>query len=233
MCFLWCSEIKGLHLKRGWCRNTALRSGLLLDHQHEQTNVPEVRVIVLWRDTNIPHPLPNATSGVCHMATWTGVPSRRAAGGGRRPASTAVCGRGCTSSDWHRHDKIAANCYSRGWQSILHTLFLSALLYDVQSTFPLNSSKLLCYRALFPWHHWLNGHESEQTLRDGKGQGSLVCCSPWGHKESDRTEPLNNRPPPRKPWGSVIWGSTAGLQLLMAAQALPGATHFSLQLSLA
>ena len=86
--------------------------------------------------------------------------------------------------------------------------------------------------ALFPWHHWLNGHESEQTLRDGKGQGSLVCCSPWGHKESDRTEPLNNRPPPRKPWGSVIWGSTAGLQLLMAAQALPGATHFSLQLSL-
>ena len=29
------------------------------------------------------------------------------------------------------------------------------------------------------WHHWLNGHESEQALADGKGQGSLVCCSPW------------------------------------------------------
>ena len=34
------------------------------------------------------------------------------------------------------------------------------------------------------WHHWLNGHEFEQTLGDGEGQGSLVCCSGWGHKES-------------------------------------------------
>jgi len=33
------------------------------------------------------------------------------------------------------------------------------------------------------WHHWLNGHESEQTLGDNEGQGSLVCCSLWGHKE--------------------------------------------------
>ena len=42
------------------------------------------------------------------------------------------------------------------------------------------------------WHHWLNGHEFEQDLGDGKGQGSLVCFSPWGHKESDTTEWLNN-----------------------------------------
>ena len=42
------------------------------------------------------------------------------------------------------------------------------------------------------WHHWLNGHEFEQTLGDGDGQGSLVCCSPWGHKESDMTEWLSN-----------------------------------------
>ena len=40
------------------------------------------------------------------------------------------------------------------------------------------------------WRHWLN-HESEQTLGDGERQGSLVCCSPWGHKEPDRTEWLN------------------------------------------
>ena len=38
------------------------------------------------------------------------------------------------------------------------------------------------------WHHWLNGHELEQTPGDGEGQGSLACCSPWGHKESDTTE---------------------------------------------
>ena len=32
------------------------------------------------------------------------------------------------------------------------------------------------------WHHWLNGHEFEQALEAGEGQGSLVCCSPWGSK---------------------------------------------------
>ena len=37
------------------------------------------------------------------------------------------------------------------------------------------------------WHHWLNGHEFEQTQGDGEGQGSLVCCSSWGHKELDMT----------------------------------------------
>ena len=42
------------------------------------------------------------------------------------------------------------------------------------------------------WHHWLNGHEFEQTLGDSEGQGSLVCCSPWGRKESDTTKGLNN-----------------------------------------
>ena len=42
------------------------------------------------------------------------------------------------------------------------------------------------------WHHWLNGHEFEQTLGDSEGQWSLACCSPWGHKESDTTERLNN-----------------------------------------
>ena len=42
------------------------------------------------------------------------------------------------------------------------------------------------------WHHQLNGHEFEQALGDGEGQGSLVCCSPWGHKDSDTTERLSN-----------------------------------------
>ena len=42
------------------------------------------------------------------------------------------------------------------------------------------------------WHNGLNGLDFEQTLGDGEGQGSLVCCSPWGHKESDTTEQLNN-----------------------------------------
>ena len=42
------------------------------------------------------------------------------------------------------------------------------------------------------WHHRLNGHESELTPGDHEGQGSLECCSPWCHNESDMTELLNN-----------------------------------------
>ena len=41
------------------------------------------------------------------------------------------------------------------------------------------------------WHHWLDGHEFEQALGVGDGQGGLACSSPWGHKESDTTEWLN------------------------------------------
>ena len=41
------------------------------------------------------------------------------------------------------------------------------------------------------WHHWLDGRESEWTPGVGDGQGGLVCCDSWGHKESDTTEWLN------------------------------------------
>ena len=47
------------------------------------------------------------------------------------------------------------------------------------------------------WDDWmaslLNGHEFEQAPGDDEGQGSLACCSPWGHKESETTEWLNNK----------------------------------------
>ena len=46
------------------------------------------------------------------------------------------------------------------------------------------------------WHHWLDGHESEQTPGDSAGQRSLACHGPWGHNESDMTEWLYNS----KPW---------------------------------
>ena len=42
------------------------------------------------------------------------------------------------------------------------------------------------------WHHRFDGHEFEQAPRDGEEQRSRVCCSPWGCKESDMTEQLNN-----------------------------------------
>ena len=47
------------------------------------------------------------------------------------------------------------------------------------------------------WHHWLNGHEFEQAPGVGDGQGSLMCCGPWGHKEWDTTEWLN--------WTELNW----------------------------
>ena len=55
----------------------------------------------------------------------------------------------------------------------------------------------LCIRGatedeMVGWHHRLNGHEFEQTLGDSEGWGSLACCSPWGDKALDTTEPLNN-----------------------------------------
>ena len=42
------------------------------------------------------------------------------------------------------------------------------------------------------WHHRLNGYEFEHAPGDGKGQGNLACCSPWGSKELDMAELLNN-----------------------------------------
>ena len=47
--------------------------------------------------------------------------------------------------------------------------------------------------SLLGWYHRFNGHEFEQTQGDSEGQGSLASCSPWGCKELDMTERLNNR----------------------------------------
>ena len=41
------------------------------------------------------------------------------------------------------------------------------------------------------WHHRLNGSEFKQPRGVGDGQGSLACCSPWGHKKLDTTEQLS------------------------------------------
>ena len=49
------------------------------------------------------------------------------------------------------------------------------------------------------WHHQLNGHKSEEAPGVGDGQGSLACCSPWGHSESDTTERVNNIPILKQP----------------------------------
>jgi len=53
--------------------------------------------------------------------------------------------------------------------------------------------KRMTENEMVGWHHWLNEHEFEQALRNGEGQGNLVCCSPWGRKELDMIEHLNNK----------------------------------------
>ena len=53
------------------------------------------------------------------------------------------------------------------------------------------------------WRHWLSGHECEQTPEVGKGQGSLVCYTPWGLKESDTTQRMNNN----KTWQEPVMQS--------------------------
>ena len=60
---------------------------------------------------------------------------------------------------------------------------------------------------MFGWHHQLNGHEIELTLGVGDGPGGLVCCSPWGCKESDTTERLN--------WTELNWCSSLDSSLLL------------------
>ena len=61
------------------------------------------------------------------------------------------------------------------------------------------------------WHHCCNGHEFGQTLGDDKDQGGLVCCSPWGHIQSDMTGQLNNN---NKIFGLPWWlsGEESGCQ---------------------
>ena len=52
-------------------------------------------------------------------------------------------------------------------------------------------SKGITEDEMVEWHHQLNGHEFEQALGVGEGQGTPACCSPWSWKESDVTEQLN------------------------------------------
>ena len=78
-------------------------------------------------------------------------------------------------------------------------------------------------------YHWLNGHEFGQAPGFGDGQGSLACCSPWGHKELDMTDRLN--------WTELNWvsprgfpGSSAGKESACNAGdsgSIPGLGRFS------
>ena len=102
------------------------------------------------------------------------------------------------------------------------------------------------------WYHRLNGHEFDQAPEDGKGQGSLVGCSPWGHKESDTTQQLNNNNnhlllnkeyskiqaleipcwSSSQNWVLSLPGPGQGIKILQAAQAQPKTNKQKTQASL-
>ena len=72
---------------------------------------------------------------------------------------------------WRRSQKLGFNPYST-----LNTWVILAKPTYWQK------EKRKTEDEMIEWHHQLNGHESEQTLGDSEGQGSLLCCSPWCHR---------------------------------------------------
>ena len=74
---------------------------------------------------------------------------------------------------------------------------------------------------MFGWHHWLNGHEFEQTPGDGKGQESLACCSPRAHKQLDTTEWLNNN----KKWNQMTLWCKPSFTFCRVCEAHPAVTY--------
>ena len=86
------------------------------------------------------------------------------------------------------------------------------------------------------WHQQFNGHEFEQALGVGDGQVNLACCSPWGSKESDTTERLNNsllfsdgqvNLACCSPWGSKKSDTTERLNNSLLFSDRPWAKYFS------
>ena len=78
------------------------------------------------------------------------------------------------------------------------------------------------------WHHWLDGHEFEQAPGVGDEQGSLVCFSPWGHKESDTTERLSTAQNNNLPLQSFLTIQLSGTKhITIAVQPSPSHTFSS------
>ena len=87
-------------------------------------------------------------------------------------------------TDW----SIASNRSRRGSYDFTHAWLLGK---DPDAGKDWRQEKGMTEDEIVGWHHWLDGHEFKQAPGVGDGQGGLMCCSPWGRKESDMTERLN------------------------------------------
>ena len=71
--------------------------------------------------------------------------------------------------------------------SSVHGIFQAKLLEQAVISSSRKEKKAATEGEMIVWQHRLKGRELEQTMGDSEGQGSLACCSPWGHKELDMT----------------------------------------------
>ena len=109
----------------------------------------------------------------------------------------------------HTHYKASQNYFKKSvpltslllilWYKTVQVVFtisqnwLSSTLFCLIHFGHLSTYKEMTEDKMVGWHHRLNGYEFEPTPGAGDRQGGLVCCSPWGRKESDMTEQLNNK----------------------------------------
>ena len=96
-------------------------------------------------------------------------------------AAVTIC------SDFGAQENKVTHCFQPQY------LRFSSIKWGPKLYLPQGTVKGAAESEMVGWHHWLPGHESEQTPGDSEGQGSLVGLSPWGCKEWDMTERLNNR----------------------------------------
>ena len=90
--------------------------------------------------------------------------------------------------------KISPGCSLEGLMLKLKLQYFGHLVRradSLEKTLMLGKIEGTTEEEMVGWHHQLDGHEFEQALGVGHGQGIQACCGPWGHKESDMTEPLN------------------------------------------
>ena len=95
---------------------------------------------------------------------------------------------GISSTLWKMH----ANIVNWRWSSNILTTWCEEPTHWKDPDAGKDWEQEATENQMIGWHHWLNGHESEQTPGDGEGQGSVACCSSQGHKESDTTYGLNS-----------------------------------------
>ena len=116
----------------------------------------------------------------------------------------------CKLSWWHRWVSSSTGDVNRRSSVSSNQLNSSCVHWYHQLNDWRQKGKRAAEDEMVEWHHWLNGHEFEQTLGDSEGQGSLAFCRPWGRKESDTMEWLDNN---SEPWIVLMLSTYFSLNL--------------------